>query len=392
MAVVALLCQDEGTRRELSLSIEQMGHRVAPALELPQLLETVREQLPSLVVAAETGASSPRSENVLAELGRESPLLPVVVALSPRSAARAVELLRLGAYEVVAPPWTVENLAAPFSKALRFKGTSFEVARPSSGGEPRPIRKSAAAVAAGVLALLIFVRLAWRGAPKAPPAAPPAQWELPYAHPAGLAFDGESFWIPDWFSQTVYVHERRGLRAIRTVHLPAEVPGAAAFASGAFWLSSGKKLVRHMLDDKLSVLSMAEDAQGQSVGMVYDGLYLWTCDSKGARLHKRILDADLTEIASYRYPGTRPAALAFDGKTLWSVDAGNRDLLEHDIADPERVRRRIPLRAYRDGDWKPVGLAFDGVRFWTAAEHLPKADRLGRVFMHPVDLNPGGGV
>ncbi len=389
MAVVALLCQDEGTRRELSLSIEQMGHRVAHSLELPQLLETVRQQLPSLVVASEAGASS-LGEKVLAELGRESPMLPVLVAISPRSAARAVELLRLGAYEVLSPPWTPENLAAPFSKALRFKGTAFEVARPSSGQERPPLLRPAAAVIAAVFLLLVVGRLAWKGAPKAPPPAPPVQWELPYAHPAGLAFDGESFWITDWFSQTIYVHERRGLRAVRTVHLPGEVPGAAAFAAGALWTSSGKKLVKHMLDAKLSVLSSAEDAHGQSVGLAYDGLYLWTCDAKAGRLHKRILDADLTEIASYRYPGTRPAALAFDGKTLWSVDAGTRDLLEHDIAEPGKIRRRIALPAYGEGEWKPVGLAFDGVRFWTAAENTAKADRLGRVFMHPVDLRSGG--
>jgi hypothetical protein len=244
---------------------------------------------------------------------------------------------------------------------------------------------------AAAFLLLVIARLAWKGAPAAPPPAAPTQWELPYAHPAGLAFDGDSFWITDWFSQTIYIHERKGLRAARTVHLPGEVPGAAAFAAGTLWTSSGNKLVKHMLDAKLTVLSSAQDAHGQTVGMAYDGLYLWTCDAKPGRLHKRILDADLTEVAAYRYPGTRPAALAFDGKTLWSVDAGTRDLLEHDIAQPEKIRRRIALTAYRDGEWKPVGLAFDGVRFWTAAENTAKADRLGRVFAHPVDLRPSSG-
>ena len=34
--------------------------------------------------------------------------------------------MKAGAYEVVAPPWTADNLSACLAKALRFKGTAFE--------------------------------------------------------------------------------------------------------------------------------------------------------------------------------------------------------------------------------------------------------------------------
>ena len=86
--------------------------------------------------------------------------------------------------------------------------------------------------------------------------------------------------------------------------------------------------------------------------------------------------------ASFDYPGGRPAALAFDGRRLWSLDAGAKELLRHDLADPRRVLLRLPLPEYSQGDWSPVGLVFDGRRFLSLAVRRRGEAAESRLFAH----------
>ena len=385
MAILALYSRDERSRDELKLAAEERGHSVLWAGDLAGLLEIVKGQRPHLALLVESGDDvSP----VLADLRREAPLLPVVAAFQPRGAARALELLRLGAFEVVGSPWTPENLAAALDKAARSRGTEFEVVRPglaaASGRKPFVLFLA-------VLAVMAVAGALWsvRTSPKPPPPTRPSEWLLPYNHPAGLAFHGGQLWVSDWFSQTLYLHDPRGMAVTRAVHFPAEVPGALAFAADALWSASGPRgLVKHMLDDKLSVLARVDDLAPQTVGMAYDGLYLWTCEGRDGRLHKRIFDERLSIVSSYKVPGLKPAALAYDGRSLWSLDAASRELVEHDIANPEKVLRRIALPEYKKGGWKPMGLAFDGQRFWSVAEQAPKGSEPARLFEHLVAIQP----
>jgi CheY-like chemotaxis protein len=385
MAVIALVAKDDKTRGELRLALEELGHRAAPACDLKGGLELLNTERPRLMLVAQDPAEDV-AEAMLFELEREAPLLPVVVALTRRSAPRALELLKAGAYEVVAPPWGAEALRGSLAKALRFHGTSFE--------QPRPAGPAEAARAAGAWLLAALLLLAGAGglrvlylhrrrAAEAARPAPATQWALPYGHPAGLAYDGRELWVSDWFSAVLYRHTPGDKRVAATVPLPGEVPGALAFAGGALYVASGPRaIVKHMLDGRFASLGRFQDAAPQTVGMAYDGLYLWTCDAAKGRLHKRVLDGELSVAASYDYPGKKPAALAFDGKRLWSLDAGERELLRHDLDDPRRVTLRLPLPEYDSGGWTPVGLAFDGRRFLSAAVKRAGGLSEGRLFAH----------
>ncbi len=385
MAVIALVAKDDRTRGELKLVIEELGHRAAPAADLKGGLELLNAERPRLMLVAQDPAEDV-AESMLFELEREAPLLPVVVALTRRSAPRALELLKAGAYEVVVPPWAAEALRGSLAKALRFHGTSFEEPRPA--GRREAARAAGAWVLAGLLLLgagggLSSLYLRRKRAAEAARPAPVTQWALPYGHPSGLAYDGRELWVSDWFSAVIYRHAPGDKRVAATDPLPAEVPGALAFAGGALYVASGPRLiVKHMLDGRFRVLGRSVDAAPQTVGMAYDGLYLWTCDAAKGRLHRRVLDAELSVAASYAYPGRKPAALAFDGKRLWSLDAGERELLRHDLDDPRRVTLRLPLPEYRSGDWTPVGLAFDGKRFLSAALKRSGGVSEGRLFAH----------
>lgn len=385
MAVIALLAKDDSVRRELQLAVEELGHRAAPAADLKGGLELLGSERPRVMLVAQDPADDV-AESMLFELEREAPLTPVVVALTRRSAPRALELLKAGAHEVVSAPFSAQSLRGALSKAARWRGTWYEEPRPAAPAE------TARALGAWALAALLlfgaaaggvaFYRHRQRVLAGAIPA-PAREWDLPYGHASGLAFDGKEVWVSDWFSATVFRHEPGTMRVVGSATLPREVPGAMAFAGGGLLVASAPRtIVRHMLDEKLSVLSRSEDSAAQSVGMAYDGLYLWTCDAKKGRLHKRVLDGELTPAASFEYPGVRPAALAFDGRRLWSFDAGTKELLRHDLDDPRRVLLRLPLAEYSSGDWSPVGLAYDGRRFLSVATRRRDGVSESRLFAH----------
>lgn len=389
MAVIGVLAGDEQARRDLRLAIEELGYRAAPAADLKRALELVRSEHPRLILVAQAPAER-TAESLLAELEREAPLLPVVVALSARKAARALELLRSGALEVVPPPWTAESLAAVLKKALRVKGTALEAFRPPERARGALYYFAAAAMVAllafGFSALSHRRRLARAAAE----VVPPSSWELPYAHPAGLAFDGRELWVSDWYQEAVYRHDAKDLRVRRAVPLPRETPGAVALAGDALFVAAiPRGFVKHQLDERLRTLGRYDDAAPQTVGMAYDGLYLWTCDTARKRLYKRILDSELSVVESFDYPGSRPAALAFDGTALWSLDAGNKELLRHELDRPEGVSDRVPLPEYRSGEWEPTGLAWSGEAFWSVAQRARGARGTGRLFLHRLPPEPG---
>lgn len=384
MALIGLLGPDEEARRDLCLAIEELGHRVSPARELRQAVDFVRRERPRAMVVLDEIA-----EPFLGEAERVSPLLPVIVAQTRRDASRAVELMKAGAYEVVAPPWTRESLSACLSKALRFPGTILDPARPPSRRRAAWLYLLAAGaflgVALGIATLERRRRLAEEAARPVP-----SEWELPYAHPAGMAFHKGEFWVGDWYSQTVNRHDPATRVLSWSAPFPRQTPVALVFVGDALWtVNAPGEMARHMLDERLTVLSRAPGLLPHTVGLAYDGLYLWTLNSKVRRINQHLLDDRLTLLKSFRYPGVKPAALAFDGKTLWSLDAGDRELLRHDLEDPRSVLFRAPLKEYQGGLWRPTGLAWDGAAFWSVAESVSGRSVPGRIIRHAIEL-PGG--
>ena len=394
MSLIALFCPADAPRRELTLAIEELGHRVSPAVTMREAVDLLGAERPRAAVLW-CAATDRLAETFLGETGRVAPLLPVVAALAARDATRAVELLQAGACEVVAPPYTRESLAACLAKALRSQGTSFEAVTP-----PQAVRRAGWYAAAVAGFLVIALGAAWvrhrREADQAAAAARRVpvvtEWELADAHPAGLTFHAGEFWVGDWFAQDVYRLDAAGLGVKRAVHLPGVAPVALAATGDALWTADPDGTVRrHMLDERLTVVGRPEDAFSRTVAMAYDGLYMWTVDGARNKLRKHLMDDRLTVLAVYDYPGVKAAALAFDGRTLWSIDETNRELLRHDINEPRLVTFKAGLREYQSGEWRPVGLAWDGAAFWSAAETAtPGSRRSGRIFKHRVDVNVRG--
>ena len=201
MATIGLVCGNEADREKLSLMAGESGHLVQGAGRLPEAVEILRERRPRLMLIVDSPQQD--AENLLREILRVSPLLPVVVALKERDATRAVRLMRTGACEVVAPPWTREALQACLAKAMRLPGTVYSVARvPRRPSAPVYFFSVLAffCAAFGTMALNRQARLRQEALEHK------EYWDLPYKHPAGMAFDSGSLWVADWFTQSLYSH------------------------------------------------------------------------------------------------------------------------------------------------------------------------------------------
>lgn len=365
MAAIGVLAATQEDREQIKLRLGELGHAADVVGRLDEALESARERRPGAFVIVDGDGAD--AGQLARELLRAFPLLPVLVALKRRDAARAVELMRLGAAEVVGPPWTPESLRACVSKSLRWQGTALTPLRVV------PRRRSAAwyALAVGVFLSSALAAASFRRmeAARAAAAAKVDRWELPSQHPAGLAFDGRSLWVVDWFSQSLYEHSREDARVLSVRHLTAETPVAAAFTPEAVWTASADgSASRRMKDAKLTPLQRVPKGAPSAAGLVFDGLYVWTLDQRARVLRKRVPDAELSVVSTHRVPGVKPVGLAWDGSALWTLDAGDRALRRHDARRPEESLEYVPLPEYEDGRYAPAGLAWDGERFWTVAE------------------------
>ncbi|MDE2491702.1 MAG: hypothetical protein KGM24_12720 [Elusimicrobia bacterium] len=365
MAEIALLAAESADREALGLLLGEIGHAAAAAGRLDEAVAAARERRPGAFLVVDGGGAD--GEILTRELSRAFPLLPVVVALKTRDAARAVRLMRVGAVEVVAPPWTREDLRACVSKSLRHPGTTLSPARLA------PRRRSGiwfALAVGGFLAAALGVSSRRRAERlRAEAAARPSRWILPVDHPAGLAFDGKDLWVVDWFTQSLYREPPGNPEVVVERHFTAETPVAAAFAADAVWtVSADGTVVRRMNDRRLTPLQRYPKAAPDCAGLAFDGLYLWTLDGPDKRLTKRLLDASLTPVATYPVKALKPTALVWDGRALWVLDAGDRVLRRLDLEDPSLVLRIETLPEYGDGLYEPTGLAWDGKSFWTVGE------------------------
>ena len=376
MISLALICASEEKRREMSLLLGEAGFLAYAASSVPEAKEVIRERRPRLIIFLEDEFKN--FDELLREAIADFPTIPLIAVLKSRDANRAVSLMLAGAEEVLSFPLSQESVRAVLSRAARLPGTSLSILPPAS---LRGFYFYA-------LISLSFLGLALSGLAikkhqatvRARILAQKNSWPLPYFYPSAIAFDGSRFWIADWFSQSLYLHSSATRKVKRVIHFPNEMPVSIAISQDALWtVDASGTIVRRLKDLNLTPVERYLSAPG-TTAITYDGLYLWTYDSISKRLHKRLPDSHLTEIASYPYPGIQATALFSDGKNLWSLDGSNREILLHNLERPDEVLSKIPLPEYSTGQYTPTGLGFDGKDFWTVAQSLPPGKAPAELF------------
>lgn len=127
-ASVLIVEDDTSLRRVLEFSLEQSGYRVLTACDGSQGIEIFRAEHPPLVITdiAMPGMSG---YDVLKTIKEERPETLVIVITAFGSVEKAVEAMKLGAYDYLTKPFGRDELRLVVAKALAFRHLQVENAR-----------------------------------------------------------------------------------------------------------------------------------------------------------------------------------------------------------------------------------------------------------------------
>lgn len=313
--------------------------------------------------------SEPPAEIQIRELLRIAPFLPLIVLLKKRDSSKAIEYMKLGAFDCAQSPWTEEEIRPLYKKALNISGTTLLL-------ETGLFEKQRGVLLlAGLVMTLIFGFISgwfygFNKYRKEPP--PPSMTELPYSHPSGLAFEKGRVMVSDWYTQAVYKHDLKDFKITGIASFPDTVPVGLADGADNVWLAAADGGVeRRMKNDKFTLISRSIPGPKPPAGACYDGLYVWLA-YPGNRISKRLANDELTELKTFTYPGGTLTALACDPRFLWVADEAQKSLVKLLPEDPETILSRTEIPQYASKSLKVTGLGSKDGKIWFTAEDRGK--------------------
>lgn len=375
MKEILLIFQDSDLRSKVSRVLDDAGFKYKTAQTPTEGLRRFQQDRLNVILTQEEIGGQPVEELIrqVKGIAVESVLIPF---LKNPSMNRALELMKTGAYDCMEPSFRPGELLGVIRAALERSVPHM----PRMEVKLRPFWKKPrvwVAFSAGLLFLagsaVFYMHWLSRQEEEYRLARirSSSMVTLPYNHPSGIVYDGESFWVCDWFSQSIYQHARDERFSLLSVHHFSDMsPIAIAWSGAILWaVSTDGRIMKYSLDGKLSLLHSVRAPGPQPSGVAHDGNYLWTADLSRKKIYKHLPDAKLTVAGAYHYPGESPVGLFWDGAFLWGVDGASKALIRLRL-DGQRLLadqvRRFP--EYRKEGFKLVGATSDGSRFWSIAE------------------------
>ncbi|MFA6434418.1 MAG: hypothetical protein WCW52_06955 [Elusimicrobiales bacterium] len=366
---VQIVVEPQKERLILESVFKNLGADAVFSRDLNDALAVFERTRPRAVFITE--GSEPPPEIQIRELLRVAPFLPLIVLLKRRDSSRAVEYMKLGAFDCAQSPWTEEEIRPLYKKALNISGTTLRL----DTGDP--FRKwKIVLLLAGLAMTLIFGFISgwlysFKKYNKAAP--PPSMTELPYAHPSGLAFEKDRVLVSDWYTQAIYKHDINDFKIAGIASFPDSVPVGLADGADAVWLAAADgEIERRMKNDKFTLLSKTTPGPKPPTGACYDGLYIWLVYAQDNLISKRLANDGLSELRSFTYPGGTPAAIACDPRFLWIADETQKSLVKLSPDDPETILSRTEIPQYASKSLKVTGLGSKDGRIWFTAEDKGK--------------------
>lgn len=321
------------------------------------------------------------AEELIKKIKKISPDQSIIVFLEKTSMNRALQLMSKGVHDCIEPSFMTQELLAVVKKGLR-KNTqeNLEIVPKKKVWWKNP------KVLVPIVSILLTISGGWfqhrwslkqEQERKIRESLAEKEFSLPYTHPSAITYDGESFWVCDWFTQSIYRHKPDTFEIVSVHHFSDANPIAVTWVGSVLWvLTSDGKVEKHAADEKLSLLRSVKIRSGNPTGIAHDGNVLWICDASLKKISKYLPDEKLTVLAEYPYPGESPAGLFWDGNSLWSVDGERKALLRHRIEGNRLLIDEVKqFPQYNEIAFKLTGATFDGSRFWSISEGPSKVIR-----------------
>ena len=160
---------------------------------------------------------------------------------------------------------------------------------------------------------------------------------IPYGHISGMFIDDGNLWVCDWQTQCIYKNSvkkgGRYYRLDRAYSFPGIKFSGITLGEEFLWSLNPweRKIVKHKLDSRLTILSSYDTPGPNPTGIVYHDKHIWICDNATDKIYK--LDEQNDVVRSYDAPGPNPIGIFSDGKTLWSADSETGKIYRHIMDD-----------------------------------------------------------
>ena len=325
---------------------------------------------------------------ILERIRQIQPNLPVIMLTGYGGIEEAVQAIKLGASHYLSKPFDNTQLIESVNKALQMnvlksggvfgKRLAEKIEKPKSFNSPVPLKQRKTILpdfwpkAVGVALLLFFLGggfYLWKSKGRSPN----REFAISHSKVSGLAFSGSSLWVTDWFIEKIERYDLKGnqLSLTHSTHFPGvHLTGIAAGPDFIFTCDSwGKRILKHALDDGLTIVKSYPSPGPEPSGLFFDGKYLWSCDSKTRKIYHHALDETLTVLEVYDTSAEFPIGLFHDGKNLWTASAVGTRIYKSYLSKRSNLSRAY---IFKDSPDHKVISAFtmkDGF-FWIAYEDV----------------------
>lgn len=214
---------------------------------------------------------------------------------------------------------------------------------------PRRWPWAAAIAAAATLALFLILNLR----PATAPTAPRLGYEVPFKNPTALVWVEDSLWAADWKESSVFrlILQDGKLAVAERFSLPdSHITGMAVSNENIYISDSWSRQIQRWKKegDRLLLTGSWASPGAQPSALFFDGTSLWSADVGEKKIYRHALDDRLTVLAAF--PVDMPVVgLWADAERFWSADSANRLIHRHRWDDALSLVASYGLKELDDG-------------------------------------------
>lgn len=372
MAKILIIDDEAGLRKVLRNLVKLQGHETEEADDGRIGLEKISSYNPDLVLL-DIRLPDMDGLEVLAEARKIKPTLPIIMCSGFSDVETAINTVKMGATDYLSKPFRNDEVTRTVAKHLSGGAPARTAEAVKQNFQPIPSdfdkrlkeqKKGFPAkligIAAAVIAVIGIAAFMFLSGGE-------ASFSVSFQNPTALSWDGRFLWVTDWSTQRIYkMRQMKDMLITDKEYYFTEYQffGIAADNSGVYTADIlTKSIIRHNMDEGLSVSTSVPAPAGSPCGLVIFDSSLWSCDLDTGRIFKH--NKDLTAVKqnlSYKAVG-----VFTDGSNLWTVDAENK-VYKHSKDTGLSVLSKFALPPLKAGTGKILGVCCDGKNIWITFE------------------------
>jgi DNA-binding NtrC family response regulator len=119
--LIGIIDDERNIQATLAAILDRRGYQAAPAFNGRQGLQMISEQNPD-VLLLDLGLPDGEGLDLLREIRRDHPDLPIIVVTAHDSLNNAIDSIKIGAFHFISKPYVPEELLSLVAKALEHRG------------------------------------------------------------------------------------------------------------------------------------------------------------------------------------------------------------------------------------------------------------------------------